>query len=49
MKLTPRERTVDIAEEFGQKSKRGCEKISEKKGEGKKVFGTGLQKRQKTT
>ena len=30
----------DIDEEFGQKSKKDCEK----KREGKKVFGTGLQK-----
>ena len=36
--LSKRHKGVDIAEEFGQKSKR-----LEKK-EGKKVFGTGLQK-----
>ena len=34
---------VDIAEEFGQKSKRGEKnKSKQKKREGKKVFGTGL-------
>jgi hypothetical protein len=36
VKLTPRERTVYIAEEFGQKSKMSCDK---------KVFGTGLKKK----